>query len=224
MTSDNTTIELTKQAKAHEKPLISRLLPVYTYAHPILNERAINVRSITPDVSQFIADLTHTMRMCKGLGMAANQVGSRHNILVVRGFGHDHKTKNGMVFINPKIVEVGEVKAIDSESCLSLPGIIVDVERYLDIVVEYLDESFEPQKYDTSIDTWSNDYYHDDADSTKMRNTQILFSRVLQHEIDHLNGITLIEHLPAEVDQETKRKLKNISEGRSNAKYNTIFK
>lgn len=145
-------------------------LPVLAEPHPFLRQIAVEVdpAEITNEkYQQLIADMMLTMRKENGIGLAAIQVEVNERIIVV-------ETKDGAIpFINPEIIKHSNDLEIGEEGCLSVPGQYGSVKRYSSVSVKCLDENGEEQIYDAKG----------------------LFARVLQHEIDHLNGILFIDKL-----------------------------
>lgn len=116
-------------------------------------------------ISQLIDGMILTMRKSNGIGLAATQVGIDARVIVV-------ETKNGALgFINPEIVEHSNDLEAGEEGCLSVPGQYGFVKRYSSISLRYQNAQGEECKQDA----------------------RGLFARVLQHEIDHLNGIVFID-------------------------------
>jgi peptide deformylase len=116
-------------------------------------------------ISKLIDNMVFTMRKSNGIGLAATQVGVDARVIVV-------ETKNGPLgFINPEIVEHSPELETGEEGCLSVPGQYGFVKRYRSIRLRYLNVRGEESKQEASG----------------------LFARVLQHEIDHLNGIVFID-------------------------------
>jgi peptide deformylase len=144
------------------------VLQVRLYGDPVLRRRATPVREVTPEIERWLADMVDTMHTEVGIGLAATQVGIELRMLVIdegRGVG-------GRAYLNPVIVEYGG-EQIGEEGCLSLPGVFADVRRAEWVVVEAMDRS---------------------GVSFRRRATGLL-ARVLQHEIDHLDGILFIDRL-----------------------------
>lgn len=143
-------------------------LPVLAEPHPFLRQIAKPVEDPTSEENrQLIADMVLTMRKENGIGLAAIQVEVNKRIIVV-------ETKDGAIpFINPEIVEHSDDLELGEEGCLSVPGEYGKVQRYSSVSVKSLDENGEEQIYDAHG----------------------LFARVLQHEIDHLNGILFIDKI-----------------------------
>lgn len=142
------------------------LLPVIKYGHPTLRKQAkpCQAGEVTP---KFIADLIQTMYAEDGVGLAATQVNVDKQVLVAR----DLDKNNLYVLINPKIIAQSEKKVVEVEGCLSLPQLQAEVSRAYKVEVRAVDPDGEP------IHIKAKDH----------------FARVLQHEIDHLNGILYID-------------------------------
>ncbi len=141
--------------------------PIHLLGSPVLRERAAEVGGVDSSIRELVRDLLDTMRADKGVGLAANQIGVLRRVAVVNG-----GDEPPVVLIDPVIVE-REGEARGEEGCLSIPEIFADVDRSARVVVE----STTLQGIRVRIDTTN------------------LKSRVIQHEIDHLNGILFIDHL-----------------------------
>jgi peptide deformylase len=139
---------------------------VVKYGHPVLRRKVKNCRpeEIAP---QFIDDMIETMRALDGAGLAATQVNVERQLLVAvepeRGVVH--------VLLNPQIIAFSEKKSIDTEGCLSLPRLQAQVMRHEKIIVR----AQNPQGQTIELDAKG------------------LFARILQHEIDHLNGVLYVD-------------------------------
>jgi peptide deformylase len=149
------------------------ILPINIYGDEILRQKAKKVTKIDSEILKFVDDLFETMKQSDGIGLASTQVGKRLQILVadiseIEGYEH---TKP-MVVINPKII-ASEGESVMEEGCLSLPGLRVNVKRPEKIRLKYNDLSLKE--------------YIEDFEG--------LQARVLQHEIDHLNGRLIIDYL-----------------------------
>ncbi len=142
--------------------------------HEVLKEKAVAVKSITDPILFLLEDMVETMNHHQGLGLAAPQLGISKQIIVInKGNGEVLK------LINPAIVNSRGNNA-DVEGCLSLPGIYGEVRRADKIVVEALNENNIPVRM----------------------NAAGLLARILQHEVDHLNGVLFIEKAIRLVDPE----------------------
>ncbi len=143
------------------------LLPVHLLGSSALRQRSPEVAAVSDRDRAFIADLFDTMRHYKGVGLAANQVGELRRIAVV-----ETDAEHRYALVNPVIVErEGSIK--EEEGCLSIPDIYGDVERAAHVVVEALDETGVKRRIEGSE----------------------LLARVLQHEIDHLDGIVFLDRV-----------------------------
>lgn len=141
--------------------------PIHLLGSPVLRERAAEIAQVDDEVRQLARDLFDSMHADNGVGLAANQVGITRRVAVVQTEEDD-----ALVLIDPVIVErEGQVKG--EEGCLSIPDIFADVERSARIVVE--------------ITTVGNERVR--VEATDLR------SRVIQHEIDHLEGVLFLDHL-----------------------------
>ncbi len=121
---------------------------------------------------KLINELFDTMYNSKGIGLAAVQVGILKRILVIDVSGKDEK-KEPLSFINPKIIKVSDETSIYEEGCLSIPETFIEIERPKICEVEYID--IEGRK--------------------KILKCDGLLSTCLQHEINHLDGKLIIDHL-----------------------------
>jgi peptide deformylase len=138
---------------------------IIKYPNPILRKKCEKVESLTPEVKKIIEDMIETMRKNCGVGLAAPQVGILKRIIVV-------ETSEGpRGFVNPKIVKESKEKEAMEEGCLSFPGLFLKVKRTKEVEIETLDENGKRMK------------------------VQGLSARVLQHEIDHLDGILFIDKI-----------------------------
>ena len=153
------------------------VLDIQTNDAPILRQKAAAVQEINVDLQPFIEDMFETMYEAQGIGLAAPQVGVSKRIIVIDIEKH-HPEYPRIALINPVItLTVGE--ELGEEGCLSLPGVRGMVRRSAIVKVEGLLPNGNKIEFDASN----------------------LMARVLQHEIDHLNGILFTDLLHPE-DQE----------------------
>ena len=134
------------------------------------------MKKITPEIKALCQDLLETMQAAPGVGLAANQIGVLRRVIVIELPEDEEEPLSGKPFflINPSIVKASGSQ-IANEGCLSVPGYQGEVERHEQILVKALAESGKPVKI----------------------NAKEFFARVLQHEIDHLDGILYIDKLTA---------------------------
>jgi len=137
---------------------------VLCYPDPVLRAKAAPVRNIDGAVERLLANMADTMYAFKGVGLAAPQIGVSKRLVVV-------DIGNGLLqLVNPEILQAaGQERG--KEGCLSLPGLWGEVDRATEIVVRCLDKK---------------------GSEMRFRATGFL-ARVLQHEIDHLDGILFID-------------------------------
>jgi peptide deformylase len=149
-----------------------RVCDIRVYGDPLLRRKAARISGLEPDLPRLIADLVETMLKKDGLGLAANQIGELRAVIAVnpRGVGID---QNPLVLVNPEVVaSSGRVER--EEACLSLPGISEVLARPARVTVKCQEPS------GTALEV--------KAEGT--------LARALLHEIDHLNGVLFIDHLP----------------------------
>jgi peptide deformylase len=145
----------------------------------MLRRKAAHVREVTPEIRRVIGDMVETMYNQAGIGLAAPQVGIPYRLLVM-----DDGKGGARALINPVITSRSGGSVVDEEGCLSLPGIFADVERSKTVTVQATDEDGQPF----------------DLAATGMQ------ARVIQHEMDHLEGVLFIDLLsPVARDRIKKR-------------------
>ena len=179
------------------------ILPVLVYGNPILRKNAEEISSDFPDIQAIINNMYETMYNAKGVGLAAPQVGLSICLFIIDTKEmEDEKNKENAVkqtFINPEIIEFVGENSVFSEGCLSVPEIHEDVTRKSKIIVRYQDENFVEH-----IKTFEG-----------------MPARVIQHEYDHLHGKIFIEYLSPLKKTLLKRKLNDISSGKTTPFYKT---
>jgi peptide deformylase len=169
------------------------VLEVRRYGDPALRQKARPVAEVTPEVRSLIADMIETMHDEVGVGLAAPQVGAALRLLVM-----DDGKGRARALVNPEITDRrGSVVA--EEGCLSIPGIYADVERSEWIRVEAADEDGKPI-------------------SLELRGFP---ARVVQHEMDHLDGVLFVDRLPPVARDRIKRRIQR--EGLSTERSHRAF-
>ncbi|HSB69286.1 MAG TPA: peptide deformylase [Candidatus Methylomirabilis sp.] len=150
---------------------------ILTYGNPILRQPARPVLAIDGKLQQLIDEMVETMYAAPGVGLAANQVGSLQRVFVANP-SEDHDPEKLLVLINPELVGAeGEILA--EEGCLSIPDFREEVRRARRVLLRGLDRNERPVEIEG----------------------EDLLARVLQHELDHLNGILFVDRLsPAKRD------------------------
>jgi peptide deformylase len=147
---------------------MANILEIKTDPDPLLRKISPPIDKDTlsrKDFKQLCEDMSKTMQEKDGIGLAAPQIGRNIRMIVVNG-------NNGpFCLINPEITKRSFAKTWAEEGCLSLPGIFGEVQRHKKINCIYLDENGKKQKIQATD----------------------LTARILQHEIDHLDGILFID-------------------------------
>jgi len=134
--------------------------------NPILRKKSLPVENIAEDVLNLVNDMTETMLKFDGMGLAANQIGKNIRIFVA-----NPNLSQKYVFINPEIYKISEKTEILEEGCLSLPNVYKKIPRAKSLKIKAIDEN---------------------GKQFKLKTKDIL-ARVIQHEIDHLNGILITD-------------------------------
>jgi peptide deformylase len=156
------------------------------YGNETLKKVAEEVKNIDEDIINLIDSMFGVMYKAKGIGLAAPQVDVSKRIVVI-----DIKEFNGkppLVLINPVIKESSNEIEPYEEGCLSIPGINADILRPSRVLTQAIDSSGKKIEIETGG----------------------LLARVLQHEIDHLNGIVFIDYLEEFIRRELRPELKKI--------------
>ena len=148
------------------------LLPVLIAPDPRLKIKAKPVARVDDALRRLMDDMLETMYVAPGIGLAAPQVG-RSERIIVTDVSRDGEERQPLRIVNPEILWRSEEMATYNEGCLSLPEHYADVERPAEIGLRYLDEKNEAREI-TAIG---------------------LLATVIQHEIDHLDGILFVDHI-----------------------------
>jgi peptide deformylase len=149
---------------------------------PVLRASAVAVERFDDSLRQEIERMGELMHDALGIGLAANQIGVAHRVLVYRVHGEDELT----ALVNPWLEWVGEELEVAEEGCLSLPGVHIEVERPSRVRVRARDGS----GAELAIEA------------------EGLEARVIQHEIDHLDGVLIIDRVSRSVRKEAMRDLR----------------
>jgi len=139
---------------------------------PVLRKKAQPVERVDDEVRQLAADMLETMYDAPGIGLAAPQVAVSRRILVM-DIARDEEAKHPLVMMNPEILSLGDEPRVHEEGCLSIPEIYAEIERPGECRVRYIDQ----------------------AGAVQERDCEGLMATVVQHEIDHLDGVLFIDHL-----------------------------
>ncbi len=140
---------------------------IVCYGSSILKKKAAKVQKPFAEIRKLIAHMKRVMIESRGVGLAAPQIGISSQVIVVQS------PKKILGFINPKIVRKSAEKIMAEEGCLSVPGIFIPIKRSVAVEVEC----------ETS-----------EGVSVRIR-AKGLVARIFQHEIDHIEGKLIIDHL-----------------------------
>ena len=147
------------------------LAQIRQYPDPVLRLEAPPVEEFGDELGQLVDRMIRLMQDAKGVGLAANQVGILQRVFVLQ-----IEDEEPRALVNPSIVERSDETDDDTEGCLSLQGVVVPVERALRLMLEAVDERGAPVELEL----------------------EGLAARVVQHEIDHLDGVLIIDRTTSE--------------------------
>jgi len=152
------------------------VLPVLPYPNPFLRHRAKDVEHFDDELQSFITDMVETMADQDGIGLAATQVGVDKRVLILSPYAFEGEAGEGkpdLVVINPEIVWESDERQLGDEGCLSFPGVFIQVSRPLKVRIRALDGTGTPYELEG----------------------EGLGARAILHEIDHLNGVVMVDHV-----------------------------
>ena len=152
------------------------LAQIRQYPDPVLRMRANEIESFDDDLRRLVERMSQLMQDANGVGLAGTQVGTLQRVFVIKPTPEDEPR----ALVNPVVVDKSEETASDTEGCLSLQGVTVPVERPLRVTLEAKDEN--------------------EADVRLELDEHV--ARVAQHELDHLDGILIIDRTTAEARRE----------------------
>jgi len=149
------------------------LARIRQYGDPALRMKAREIETVDDDVRRLARRMTDLMHEAQGVGLAATQVGVLRRLFVFSDEGEDR------VLVNPVITKRSDETEVDDEGCLSLREVLVPVERATAVTIEGLDADGEPLKLELELPS----------------------ARVVQHELDHLDGVLILDR----TDDESRR-------------------
>jgi peptide deformylase len=156
------------------------LARIRQYGDPALRMKAREIETVDDDVRRLAERMTGLMHEAQGVGLAATQVGVLRRLFVFVDEGEDR------VIVNPVITKRSGVSEIEDEGCLSLRDVLVPVERAVEVTIEGLDASGKPLKLELELPS----------------------ARVVQHELDHLDGVLIIDRTDDESRREALKTLR----------------
>ncbi len=181
------------------------ILPITVYGNPILRKRAQEITPEYPALNALIENMFETMYKAEGVGLAAPQVNKSVRLIVVDAtpFEEDEPELKDFkkAFINPEILTFEGDEEVFNEGCLSLPGIREDVSRPTKIKVKYFDQDFNEH-----VEEWDG-----------------IRARVMQHELDHLDGKLFIDRISSLRRRLLTSKLNAIAKGKTLPDYRIIL-
>ena len=148
------------------------LRDIVTHPAPVLRKKAHKVTNFGPEFQTLVDDMVETMRAAPGVGLAAPQVGEPFQLIVVE-YGEKEEDEQPKLFVlaNPEIIRSASETEVGTEGCLSIPGFVGDVERPVGVTIRGLNRRGKPMRLKTN--GW--------------------LARIIQHEVDHLNGVLFID-------------------------------
>jgi peptide deformylase len=156
--------ELDAEARARRQLALAQ---IRQYPDAVLRMRAREVESFDDDLARLVAKMSRLMHDARGVGLAATQIGVLQRLFVFQKEGEEEP----IAVVNPEIVERSSQTEVLDEGCLSLQGVLVPVERAWGVTVAAQDLSGEPLRLEL----------------------EEMDARVVQHELDHLDGVLMLE-------------------------------
>jgi peptide deformylase len=161
---------------------------ILTYPEPVLRKKASTVTEFNQELKEIIADMADTMFDAPGAGLAAPQIGISKRIVVINTSKREGDAdKKILALINPVILS-GEGSQIDEEGCLSVRDFSAKVKRFMNIKVRAQDPEGQELEFEA----------------------EEFFARVIQHEVDHIEGVLYIDHISSLKRNLYKRRLKKL--------------
>jgi peptide deformylase len=142
-------------------------MEVLTGNQKVLRQKSKRVANIDDSLRTLCASMVNTMLVSGGVGLAANQVGIAKRVIIVL------HNDSPIPMINPEIVKTSEESEFANEGCLSIPETFIEIKRHKEVLVKYRDTKGKPH-----FETYSG-----------------LTARIIQHEIEHLDGILMTDHI-----------------------------
>ena len=167
------TDEIDAQAEARRRLALAQ---IRQYPDPVLRLQASEVVEFDGDLEQLVERMIHLMQDARGVGLAENQVGILRRVFVIQA----EEEQEPRVLVNPVIVERADELDDDDEGCLSMQGVVVPVERPVRVRLEARDGQGNPVTLEL----------------------EGLPARVAQHELDHLDGVLIVDRTTPEGKRE----------------------
>ena len=153
------------------------LAQIRQYPDPVLRMRANEIESFDDDLRRLVERMTELMQDANGVGLAGTQVGTLRRVFVFQPEGEDEGPR---AVVNPALTRTSEVTISETEGCLSMQGVSIPVERPAKVTIEGKEENGEDVEFEL-----------EERDA-----------RVVQHELDHLDGILILDRTTADARRE----------------------
>jgi peptide deformylase len=171
--------KLDPEAEARRRRALAQ---IRQYPDPVLRMRAREVGDFDGDLAKLAERLTHLLSEANGLGLAATQIGVLRRVFA---FLPDPE-QEPVVLVNPTFTATSDEQESDTEGCLSLQGVVIPVERHASLTIEGKD----PEGNDVRLEL------------------EALPARIAQHELDHLDGVLILDRTTPEARREALAKLR----------------
>jgi peptide deformylase len=162
-------------AEAEARRLVA-LAQIRQYPDPALRMKAHEIEDFDGDLTRLVERMKRLLEDANGLGLAATQIGVLQRVFVF----HTDPEEETTALVNPRLAEGSEERLSDEEGCLSLEGVVIPVERHERVTIEATD----PEGNAVSLEL------------------EGLAARVVQHELDHLDGILILDRTTPEARRE----------------------
>jgi peptide deformylase len=152
------------------------VLSVLPWPNPYLRKRAEPVEAFDEGLAELVADMLETMASADGIGLAATQIGRNLRLVLLDPYafeGDEGRGKPVVVVANPEVVWESETRLVGEEGCLSFPGVFIQVSRPIEVRIRAQDASGE--------------WFEIEGEG--------LAARAILHELDHLDGVVMIDHV-----------------------------
>jgi peptide deformylase len=146
--------------------------PILTIPEPVLRTKAKPIERVDAELRRLMNGMLETMYDAPGIGLAAPQIGVSRRLIVMDP-AKDDAPKTPLIMVNPEILDRSEEMRLHDEGCLSIPDFTAEIERPAKTCVAFIDR--EGKKQEVKLEG--------------------IWSTLVQHEIDHLNGILFIDYL-----------------------------
>src|SRR6266480_828914 len=167
------TEKLDPEAEARRRLALAQ---IRQYPDPVLRMKANDVEEFDGDLAKLIERMEHLLHDANGVGLAATQIGVLRRVFIFQ----PDPDEEPRALVNPRLAQGSDEREADEEGCLSLQGVVIPVERHERVAIEAID----PEGKDVRLEL------------------EGLAARVVQHELDHLDGILIIDRTTPEARRE----------------------